>query len=95
MVFVVAIVDWLPAICNRLFYSTDSSGACGKIYKSLISLLLMVALIWHFNASGKNFAGRSERVGRSCDAFLAKPWPKGHAVSQTLQTIAEMLTCKI
>lgn len=91
MVLIAAIVDWLPSVCNRLFRAAESSQGRGIIYRALILLLLVVTLIWHFNASRKMFAPRTEQIGQGPDMFLAAPWPKAQAVNQALQTIAERI----
>ena len=85
MVFVVFLLDFLP----RLISGKSSDG---WIFKTAMSAILIIALIWHFNAGRRRFTDRTQRISQGTDAFLDTSWPKGRAVSQALQTIVEQIS---
>ena len=84
MVFVVFLLDWLP----RLMAGKLSGG---WVFKTVISAIFIVALIWHFDTSRKRFTGMTEQISQGSDAFWASSWPKGQALSQALQGITEQV----
>ena len=84
MVFVVFLLDFLARLV-----AGKSSG--GWVFKTAVSAILIVALVWHFDADRGRFSTRTQQIGQGPDMFLADPWPKGVAVGQALQTIAEQI----
>jgi len=79
LVFVVAILDWIPAVVARM-------GGAAWVFRAAALGLLLPVLAVHLRAQGVYRSAQRETVGSGADAFLADP--RGQFVNALLADLA-------